>query len=74
MTISCAEMDGDDPAHSTPEQLSERELEQERLSREAASDADTEETARVNLRRADKARYLREKLEEQARADEDLDR
>jgi hypothetical protein len=67
-------MDGNEPADSTPEQLSEHELEQERLSREAASHAESEEEARVNLRRADKARYLREKLEEQARADEERDR
>ncbi len=67
-------MDDNDPAHPTPEELSEHELEQERLSREAASQAETEEEARVNLRRADKARYLREKLEEQTRADEELDR
>ncbi|HEY3773870.1 MAG TPA: hypothetical protein VGL69_12795 [Solirubrobacteraceae bacterium] len=67
-------MDGNDPAHSTPEELSEREREQEKLSREAASGAETEEEARVNLRRADKARYLREKLDQQTRADEELDR
>jgi hypothetical protein len=67
-------MEGNDPEDPTPGELSERELEQERLSREAAADAETEEEARVNLRRADKARYLREKLQEQARADEELDR
>jgi hypothetical protein len=67
-------MDDNDRAHATPEELSERELEQEQLSREAAGASDTEEEARANLRRADKARYLREKLEEQARADEELDR
>jgi hypothetical protein len=67
-------MDGNDPAHSTPEELSEREREQEKLSREAASGPETEEEARVNLRRADKARYLREKLDQQTRADEELDR
>jgi len=67
-------MDGNDPAHRTPEELSEHELEQEKLSREAASEAETEEEARVNLRRADKARYLREKLDQQARADEERDR
>jgi hypothetical protein len=67
-------MDGNDPGHRTPEELSEHELEQEKLSREAASQAETEEEARVNLRRADKARYLREKLNEQARADEEQNR
>jgi hypothetical protein len=67
-------MDGNDRAHPTPEELSEHELEQEKLSREAASEAETDEEARVNLRRADKARYLREKLDQQARADEERDR
>jgi hypothetical protein len=67
-------MDGNDPDERTPEELSQHELEQERVSREAAAHAETEEEARVNLRRADKARYLREKLQEQARADEELDR
>jgi hypothetical protein len=67
-------MDDNDPAHPTPDELSEHELQQEKLSREAASHAETEEEARVNLRRADKARYLREKLDEQSRADEELDR
>lgn len=67
-------MDDNEHTDSTPEQLSEHELEQERLAREAASQAENEQEARVNLRRADKARYLREKLQEQARADEDLDR
>lgn len=67
-------MDGNGPDDPTPEELSERELAQERLSREAAAAAETEADVRVNLRRADKARYLREKLEEQARADEELDR
>ena len=59
-------MPDEDP---TPEELRERERAQEHLAREAAAAADTEEEARVNLRRADKAAYLREKLEEQERAD-----
>jgi len=67
-------MDDNDPDERGPDQLSEHELEQERLSREAAAQADTDEEAQVNLRRADKARYLREKLQEQARADEGRDR
>jgi hypothetical protein len=67
-------MEGNDREDLTPAQLSEHELEQERLSREAAADAETEEEARVNLRRADKARYLSEKLQDQARADEEIDR
>lgn len=63
-------MDGNDQPHPTPEQLSEREREQERLSRQAADDADSDEQARANLRRADKAQYLRDKLQQQKRADE----
>jgi hypothetical protein len=58
-----------DDEHPTPESLGEHEAAQERLAREAAAEADSAEEARVNLRRADKAHYLREKLEEQARAD-----
>ena len=53
----------------TPEELSERERIQERASRAAASKADSEQEERTELRRADKARYLRERLEEQADAD-----
>ena len=67
-------MDGKDRPRRTPEELSEQELEQERVSRDAAAEAPTDEDARVNSRRADKARYLREKLDEQARADEEADR
>ena len=67
-------MNGNDPPDPTPEELSERELEQEKLSRDVAADANSEDEARVNLRRADKAHYLREKLDEQARADEERDR
>jgi hypothetical protein len=63
-------MDEDDP---TPDELREREREQERAAREAVADADTEQEARVNLRRAEKAHYLREKLEAQERADRDHD-
>jgi hypothetical protein len=66
-------MDGNEHDHPTPEELSERELVQEQASLEAARESDTEEEARVNLRRADKARYLREKLDEQTRADEGAD-
>lgn len=59
-----------DPADPTPEQLSERERTQERVSREAAAGADSEQEARVNLRRAEKAEYLADKLQQQKRADE----
>jgi hypothetical protein len=74
VTISCLQMSGNDPNHPTPEELSEHELAQEKASRDAAEESESEEEARANLRRADKAHYLREKLEQQARADEDTDR
>ena len=67
-------MSDNEPSHPTPDELSERELEQERASREAASEAGSEAEARANLRRADKARYLREKLAQQRHADEEGDR
>lgn len=73
-TISFWSMDGDDSADRTREELRERELEQEQASREAAKEADTVEETRINLRRAEKAHYLGEKLEQQARADEEADR
>lgn len=60
------EMDKRDP---TVEELREREQAQERAEREAAATAASDEGARASLRRADKARYLREKLEQQERAD-----
>jgi hypothetical protein len=65
------QMQDNDSADPGRQELTERERAQERLAREAAADAETEEEARINLRRADKAQYLREKLEEQARADEE---
>ena len=74
MTISCPQMSGNDPNHPTPAELSEHELEQEKASRDAAEESESEEEARANLRRADKAHYLREKLEQQARADKESDR
>jgi hypothetical protein len=58
----------DDP-DPTPEQLREQERAQEEVSRDAAAVAETEEQARAELRRADKAHYLQEKLAEQERAD-----
>ena len=55
----------------TPEQLRARERAQEKVAREAAAEADNEEEALTELRRADKARYLQEKLADQQRADRD---
>jgi hypothetical protein len=58
-----------DDCDPTPESLREHERVQEQVSREAAAAALTEDEARAELRRADKARYLQEKLAEQERAD-----
>jgi hypothetical protein len=56
----------DDP---TVEELRRRQAASERAARAAAQETEDEEEARLNDRRADKARYLREKLEEQEQAD-----
>jgi hypothetical protein len=53
----------------TTEQLKVRQHEQETAEHKALSQAETEAEADKHQRRADKARYLREKLEEQERAD-----
>jgi hypothetical protein len=53
------------------EELKRRQLAQERAEREALEDADSAAEARTHERRADKARYLREKLTERERADRD---
>jgi hypothetical protein len=53
----------------TTEQLKVRQAEQETAEHRALSQADTEAAVEKHQRRADKARYLREKLEEQQRAD-----
>ena len=59
-------MAGDDPE---PEELKEHQRDQERLERELIQEADSEAEADRHRRRADKAEYLRTKLEEQQRAD-----
>jgi hypothetical protein len=53
----------------TTERLKVRQQEQETVEHEALSQAETEAEVEKHQRRADKARYLREKLEEQERAD-----
>jgi hypothetical protein len=53
-------------------ELKKRQLEQEVLEREQLSDADTEAEAERHRRRADKAGYLRQKLEERERSERDL--
>jgi hypothetical protein len=53
----------------TPEQLKLRQHEQETAEHKAIANSATEAEVEKHQRRADKARYLREKLEEQERAD-----
>lgn len=55
--------DDDDP---TTETLRLEQLQTERTERKAAEQAPTEEAEHTAERRADKAAYLREKLDEQA--------
>jgi hypothetical protein len=54
----------------TVEELKQRQLHQEQVSREQLAGAETPGEADQSRRRADKARYLREKLEEQEQADQ----
>ncbi len=56
-------MDGDEP---TTETLRVEQLQRELAERKRADDAVTENEQRAAERRADKAAYLREKLDEQA--------
>ena len=58
----------DDP---TTETLRIRQAQVERTERERAQDAETPAEARAAGRRAEKASYLREKLEEQAQHPDD---
>lgn len=53
----------------TVEELKQRQLAQELAERDALDHADTEADADKHQRRADKARYLREKLQEREQAD-----
>jgi hypothetical protein len=59
-------MSSDDP---TVEQLKRQQLDQERAERERLAEADTEAGADRHRRRADKAHYLRSKLEQREQAD-----
>ncbi|MGI8712500.1 MAG: hypothetical protein ACR2NR_04810 [Solirubrobacteraceae bacterium] len=63
-------MSGDEP---TVEELRRRQLESERAERQALADAESEADAETHLRRADKASYLRHKLDEQQQADREAD-
>lgn len=59
-----------DEPEPTPEVLLRRQRAQEDAERAAQAEASSDETALTHARRADKARYLREKLEAQSEADE----
>ena len=65
-------MADDDPDTA---ELKRRQLEQEQLEREQLAGSETDAEAERHRRRADKARYLRGKLEqrEQSEADADQD-
>jgi hypothetical protein len=60
----------DQPTPAT-EVLKRQQREQELAEREALTKAEHEAEAKKHERRADKARYLREKLEQQTEADRD---
>jgi hypothetical protein len=53
------------------QELRREELERERAEREAAREADIPREERTHERRADKHAYLREKLAERARSEEE---
>lgn len=55
------------------EELKQRQLDQERADRRALEQAENQEEALRHQRRADKAEYLREKLEERQRAERQAD-
>lgn len=64
-------MTSDEP---TTEELRLRQLAEQRAQLRGLEHAETEAEAETHLRRAEKAGYLREKLEEQQRADREADR
>ena len=68
--VSSDSVSGDEP---TTEELRLRQLEEERAQLRGLEDAQSEADAETHLRRADKAGYLRQKLEEQQRADREAD-
>jgi hypothetical protein len=61
-------MSGDDPE---VEDLRRRQRQQELLEREQLADADSEADADAHRRRAEKAGYLRRKLEQRQQAERD---
>ncbi len=58
------------PEDPTVDELKTRQRDQELAERELLDDADNDAAADSHRRRADKARYLREKLEQRERADD----
>jgi hypothetical protein len=56
----------------TTEKLKLRQQEQETAEHRAVSESETEAEGETHKRRADKARYLREKLEQQEQADREV--
>lgn len=56
------------------QKLKERQAAQEEVARDALADAVTDADAAKQERRADKARYLREKLQERERSDREAAR
>lgn len=63
-------MSGDDPS---VEDLQRRQRQLERVEREQIDDADTQAEAAGHRRRAEKAGYLRRKLEQRRRAERETD-
>ncbi len=57
------------PKDADIEELKRRQLAQEQAARAALEEADSRAEAETQKRRAEKARYLREKLQERERAD-----
>jgi hypothetical protein len=68
--VSSDGVSGDEP---TTEELRLRQLEEERAQLRGLDDAQSEAEATTHMRRADKAGYLRQKVEEQQRADREAD-
>ena len=62
--------DGDSPDQPSTEELRAVQIEKESTEREMAERAPDPLEERTHERRAERAAYLREKLEEQAEADE----
>ncbi|GAC1324435.1 MAG: hypothetical protein NVSMB25_21960 [Thermoleophilaceae bacterium] len=62
-------MEDDDP---TTEELQRAQLERELAERQRASEGQSEDDTEQHERRADKASYLREKLEQRAAAEREI--